>query len=127
MALFCGNEARILMHGMRSQNYHLLAKDLSGFDFNFSQQGAKRWGLYAACSDHIASDYNASGGGTFPDGTGVIGRPLIYKRNAGAGAYEHYHLGSNRGGPSSYSVNDAYAVRDQLLWLPIGLAHTKCP
>eukprot|EP00854_Cymbomonas_tetramitiformis_P012656 gene12656-14962_t len=120
------NEARILMHGVRSQNYHLLAKDLSGFDFNFSNQGAKKWGFYASCSDHIASDYNASGGGSFPDGTGVIGLLLI-KRNAGLGAYEHYHLGSHRGGPSSYQVNDAYAVRDQTLWLPFGLAYAKAP
>ena len=118
------NEARILMHGMRSQNYHLLAKDLSGFDFNFSQQGAKRWGFYAACSDHIASDYNAQSGGPLPDGTGVIGLLLI-KKGAGAGAYEHYHLGSHRGGPQSYSINDAYAVRDQMLWLPLGLAYAK--
>lgn len=117
-------ECRILMHGMRSQNYHLLAKDLSGFDFNFSQQGAKRWGFYASCSDHIASEYNACGGGKMPDGSGVIGLLLI-KKGAGQGAYEHYHLGSGRpGGPGS-SVCDAYAVRDQMLWLPIGLAYAK--
>ena len=30
-------ECCILMHGMCSKNYHLLAKDMSGFDFNFSQ------------------------------------------------------------------------------------------
>ena len=114
------------MFHMRSQNYHLLAKDMSGFDFNFSQQGAKRWGFYAACSDHIASEYNAMGGGSLPDGIGVIGLLLI-KAKAGPGAYEHYHLGSHRGGPSSYGINDAYAVRDQMLWLPIGLAHAKKP
>ena len=38
---------------------------------------------------------------------------------------EHYHLGSHRGGPSSYQVNDAYAVHDQMLWLPLGLAYAK--
>ena len=111
------------MHGMRSQNYHLLAKDMSGFDFNFSQQGAKRWGFYAACSDHIASDYNMHGGGSLPDGTGVIGLLLI-RKGAGAGAYEHYHLGSHRG-TYGYQVNDAYAVHDQMLWLPIGLAYAR--
>ena len=42
----------------------------------------------AACSDHIASDYNMHGGGSLPDGTGVIGLLLI-KKGAGAGAYEH--------------------------------------
>ena len=91
------------------------------FDFNFSQQGVKRWGFYAACSDHIASDYNKHGGGPLPDGTGVIGLLLI-KKGAGAGAYEHYHLGSGRA-TYGYRVNDAYAVHDQMLWLPIGLAY----
>ena len=109
------------MRGMPSQNYHLLAKDMSGFDFNFSQQGAKRRGFYASCSDHIASDYNKHGGGSLPDGTGVIGLLLI-KKGAGAGAYEHYHLGSGRA-TYGYQVNDAYAVHDQMLWLPIGLAY----
>ena len=41
---------------------------------------------------------------------------------AGAGAYEHYHLGSGRA-TYGYQVNDAYAVHDQMLWLPIGLAY----
>ena len=39
-----------------------------------------------------------------------------------AGAYEHYHLGSGRA-TYGYQVNDAYAVHDQMLWLPIGLAY----
>lgn len=119
------SEARVLMHGMRSNKYQLLAKDLTGFDMNWSQHGAKKWGFYASCSDHIASDYNAQGGKT-TDGTAVIGLLLI-KPNAGMGAYEHYQLGSGRGGPSSTSANynDAYAVRDQLLWLPLGLATAK--
>ena len=60
------------------------------------------------------------GGGSLPDGTGVIGLLLI-KKGAGAGAYEHYHLGSGRAS-YGYQVNDAYAVHDQMLWLPIGLA-----
>ena len=118
------NEARILMHGMRSQNYNLLANNLAGFDFNFNHNGAKQWGFYASCSDHIASEYNAMGGGSLPDGTGVIGL-LLTKPRASTGAYEHYHLGSRRGGPSSHRVNDAYAVRDQMLWLPLGLAYAK--
>ena len=59
--------------------------------------------------------------GSLPDGTGVIGLLLI-KKHAGAGAYEHYHLGSHRG-TYGYQVNDAYAVHDQMLWLPIGLAY----
>ena len=47
---------------------------------------------------------------------------LLIKKGAGAGAYEHYHLGSGRA-TYGYQVNDAYAVHDQMLWLPIGLAY----
>ena len=68
-------------------------------------------------------DYNKHGGGPLPDGTGVIGLLLI-KKGAGAGAYEHYHLGSGRA-TYGYQVNDAYAVHDQMLWLPIGLAYAR--
>ena len=46
------------------------------------------------------------------------------KKGAGAGAYEHYHLGSHRS-TYGYQVNDAYAVHDQMLWLPLGLAYAK--
>ena len=34
------------------------------------------------------------------------------------------HLGSHRGN-YGYQVNDAYAVHDQMLWLPIGLAYAQ--
>ena len=82
-----------------------------------------RLGTAGCSSDHIASDYNKHGGGSLPDGTGVIGLLLI-KKGAGAGAYEHYHLGSGRA-TYGYTVNDAYAVHDQMLWLPIGLAYAR--
>ena len=49
---------------------------------------------------------------------------LLIKKGAGAGAYEHYHLGSGRA-TYGYQVNDAYAVHDQMLWLPIGLAYAR--
>ena len=112
-------EARVLMHGMRTNEYDKLGKDMSGFDMNFSRDGRLRFGFYASASDHIASDYNG-GVGKYPDGTFNIGL-LWIKATALQGAYEHYHLGSHRHAPAS-AVHDAYAVRDQLLWLPIGLA-----
>ena len=113
------NEARVLMHGMRSNDYEKLAKDMSGFDMNFSRDGRFRFGFYASASDHIACDFNG-GHGKHPDGTFNIGL-LWIKPTALNGAYEHYHHGSSRH-PASSGVNDAFAVRDQLLWLPIGLA-----
>lgn len=113
-------ETRLCMHGMRSGQYEELGKDMSGFNFDFSQHGVKKWGFYCSASDHIASDYNG-GRGTYPDGTAVIVLLLI-KRNAREGSYEHYKLGSNRGGAIDVSVRDAYAVRDQMLVLTLGLA-----
>ena len=68
--------------------------------------------LHASASDRLGTD-----------GTGVIGLLLI-KKGAGAGAYEHYHLGSGRA-TYGYQVNDAYAVHDQMLWLPTGLAYAR--
>ena len=111
-------EARLLLHGMRSGDYQKLSLDMAGFDMNYSKDGLKNYGFYGAVSDHIASDYHS---GTDPTGTCYIGL-LWVKASLNHGAYEHYHLGSNKY-PKEYSRrNDAYAVRDQLLWLPIGLA-----
>lgn len=117
------NEARVLMHGMRTGQYQQLGKDVSGFDFNFSKEGARKWGFYGSCSDAIASHYNKESR-TQTDGTAVIGLLLI-KPNAGEGAYEHYNLGSTLGLSNDKTILDAYAVRDQLLWLPLGLAIAK--
>jgi hypothetical protein len=120
-------ECRILMHGCKSGDYDLLAADPSGFDIGRSNHGAKKWGFYGACSDHIASDYasharTATGQLMYPDGTAMIGL-LLVKDMAGLGAYEHYNLGSSRPGSlQDRSYNDAYAVRDQCLWLPLGVA-----
>ena len=114
------NDARFLMHGMRSNEYHKLASDMSGFDMNFSQDGRMRYGFYASASDHIASDYNG-GMGKYPDGSFAVGL-LWTKASAQHGAYENYHLGSSRYLSGQSRHNDAYAVRDQLLWLPLGLA-----
>ena len=113
-------EARIVMHGMRSGQYDKLASDIAGFDFNFSAHGAKKWGFYCSCSDHIASDYHS---GSQPRGTACIGL-LLCTRKMGVNdaSFEHYALGGC--GYSQYgNTKDAYAVRDQFLYLPLGLAH----
>ena len=71
-------ECRILMHGCRTGDYNKLAADPTGFDIGRSNHGAKKWGFYGACSDHIASDYasyarNRDNSLKFPDGTAYIG------------------------------------------------------
>ena len=54
----------------------------------------------------------------------MIGLRLT-KNRVGIGAYEPYNLSSNayHGSQVGYAGhNDAIAVRDQFLWLPLGLA-----
>jgi hypothetical protein len=125
-------ECRILMHGCRNGEYDKIAADPTGFDMARSHIGAKKWGFYGACSDHIASEYasyarNQDGSLMYPDGTAYMGL-LLVKDNAPMGAYEHYHLGCSRPGSlADRSANDAFAVRDQCLWLPLGLAFAKLP
>ena len=120
-------ECRILMHGCRTGDYDNIAGDPTGFDLGRSNIGLKMWGFYGACSDHIASEYaskakHQNGKLKYPDGTAYIGLVFV-KPNAGQGAYEHYHLGSSRPGClKDRNYSDAFAVRDQCLWLPVGLA-----
>ncbi len=123
-------ECRILMHGCKTGDYDKLAADPTGFDIGRSNHGAKKWGFYGACCDHISCDYasyarNSDGTLMYPKGTAYIGL-LFVKPNAGPGAYEHYFLGSGQPGSLQDSkFNDAFAVRDQCLWLPVGLALAK--
>lgn len=116
------SDARLLMHGMRSGEYQKLATDISGFDMSNSADGRHHYAFYGATSDHIPSDYH---GGKHPPGSCYIGL-LWVKAQAKEGAYTNYHLGSHKYPKNSIMTNskhlDAYAVHDQLLWLPIGLA-----
>lgn len=130
------NEARLLMHGMKAQEYDKLAGDMCGFDMNFAQEGACYYGFYASVSDHVASYYNrykAIQDKTgqyklkYPDGSFILGL-LWIKPSVQKGAYENYTLGLNNLYPAGRPTPklDAYAIRDQLLWLPIGFA-VACP
>ena len=108
------------MHG--STAYTNLASDPAGYDMQHARGGVKKHALYVGASDHIPSDYN----GGMPKGTAMIGL-LLTKKSVGYGAYEQYHLSSNAYSqdPSQAAYaghNDAIAVRDQFLWLPLGLA-----
>ena len=116
----------MLMHGCRSGEYDKLAADPLGFDMALSNCGQKSFAFYASCSDHIASDYAQSSKTRYPDGTAYIGL-LLVKDKVAQGAYEAYYLGSSRPGSLPYDArcSDAFAIRDQSLWLPIGLAVAK--
>ena len=110
---------RIGLHG--SSHYSSLSKDPAGYDMGHSRGGVKKWALYAGMSDHVPCDYN--GGSGYYRGSGMIG--LIWtKPNAGLGAYEIYALGSgsHANTPGSSGQTDAIAIRDQLLFCPLGLA-----
>ena len=115
-------ECRMLMHGCRSGDYDKLAADPLGFDMALSRCGQKSFAFYASCSDHIASEY-AQSSKMYPDGTAYIGL-LLVKDKVAMAAYEPYYLGSCRPGslPFVALCSDAIAIRDQSLWLPIGLA-----
>ena len=106
---------RIGMHG--STQYTNLASDPAGYDMQHARGGIKKHALYVGASDHIPSDYNAG----MPRGTAMIGL-LLTKKSVGHGAYEQYHLGSHSHTSQTSGYSDAIAVRDQLLWLPLGKA-----
>lgn len=107
------------MHG--SLQYPKLASDPAGFDMQHSSNGIKGHALYVGASDHVPSDYNRG----LPTGSAVIGL-LLTKSSAGCGAYELFHHGSNAYQNPSQAVFDSHqdtiAIRDQFLWLPLGLA-----
>ena len=106
---------RIGMHG--SGSYDELGKDVAGYNMEYVRSGLKKHALYVAASDHIASDYNHN----FKRGLCMIGL-LLTKKSSALGAYEQYHLGSHSHTAQSSGYSDAIAVRDQLLWLPLGKA-----
>lgn len=122
-------ECRVLMHGMRTQKYELLSKDMAGFDISYSHNGAHGFGFYGACSDVVAKHYNdMDRKTTYPSGSAMIGLLLIKpSMSVVNGAYTHYNVSSVLGIKVPYpsGTYDAYALRDQYLWLPLGLAVAK--
>ena len=137
-------ECRVCMHGNKDGSYHLLSQDITGFNMNFSGQGAHKWGAYLSGSDHLAWDKRYNNLNKYPAGSGCIGLLLIKPdcpnclkgygcynnkdpKMAHEGAYHHYNMPVDDGHKRS-EVNgklNAYALRDQMLWLPLGLAVAK--
>ena len=111
-----------MQHG--SSHYDAMSKDPACVDMGLSRGGVKKWAFYAGMSDHVPCDYNNGSG--YHRGTGMFGI-LWTKPAAGLGAYEMYSLGSSSHSitPGSHGQLDAAAIRDQLLFCPIGLAVSK--
>ena len=141
------HEIRIVAHGVRSGNFDALAKDPRGFNLAMCNMGRARgdgghgFGIYVSPLDCIPADYtNVSH--THKDGTFVLGllqvpnpKTTTFQSTGTSssayqtanGALEFYHLGSARSGylAASSTENDAYNVRDQTLFLTLGMVTTK--
>jgi hypothetical protein len=78
------------------------------------------YGLYCGLSDEIPYFYNKG----LPAGSGIIGL-LLTKEGMNKGAYEMYALNlSNR---RENELNNAVVIKDQSLWIPLGLAVAESP
>ena len=75
-------------HACRNGDYDKL-RPINRIHTGRSNHGAKKWGFYGACSDHIASEYAAHARRNnklmYPDGSAYIGL-LFVKDDAGEGA-----------------------------------------
>lgn len=141
------HEIRIVAHGVRSGDFDKLAKDPRGFNLAMCNMGRARgdgshgFGIYVSPLDCIPADYtNVSA--TRKDGTFVLGllqvpnpKTTVFQSTSTSssayqtanGALEFYHLGSGRNNylAAASSENDAYNVRDQTLFLTLGMVTTK--
>lgn len=140
-------EARIVMHGMKDGPYDKLFNDCSSSDPMKSNLGnAKGHGFYVSASNEIATHYGkraattARGGARVNHGTALIGLILLERnkcsdptRQHDNGAFAFYPLASTIGVnvkyPTGHSTSgawcDAFCVRDQTIFLPLGLAFAK--
>lgn len=142
-------EARLGMHGMKDGPYELLFEDVSAADPMKSAHGnAQGYGFYVAASNEIAAQYGrralvrAGCSSRHNYGTALIGLILTTpglcsdpKRRVDNGAFSFYALANTVGAQVKYpscsstcgptTWNDAFCVRDQTIWLPLGLACAK--
>ena len=138
-------EARILMHGMKEGPYESLFDDHSGCNPMMSgSTNAMGHGFYASASNEIAAQYGrralirGTTGARHNYGTALIGLILTTpgqcsdpKRGVDNGALAYYPLANTVGAQVKYPSsgqsiwNDAFCVRDQTIWLPLGLAYAK--
>ena len=114
---------RVVGHG--SGNYDGLRKDPTGADVSLCNPGcAKGYAFYVSVSDHIPRDYNNG----MPDGTFMLGLLLCKDdKEHSYGAYERYKLRASTMPPdlqADSTVLDAIAIRDQVLYLPLGVLQT---
>lgn len=138
-------EIRIGMHGMSEGPYDLLFNDISGSDpIKSSHHNAMGYGFYVSASNEIASYYGRharvrEGSNKVHNyGTALIGliattqgKCADPEKRVNDGALAFYPLAHTIGVSVKYPSrgacvwNDAFCVRDQTTWLPIGLACAK--
>lgn len=130
---------------MKDGPYELLFNDVSGCDPMKSSSGnAMGHGFYVSASNEIASQYGrralvrGTSGTRHNYGTALIGLILTTPgqcadptRRVDNGAFSFYPLANTVGAQVKYpsygksTWNDAFCVRDQTIWLPLGLACAK--
>jgi hypothetical protein len=141
------HEIRIVAHGVRSGDFSVLAKDPRGFNLAMCNAGRAKgdgshgFGIYVSPLDCIPADYTGVSA-AHKDGTFVLGLLQVPKPKTATyhstgtsgsayqtanGALEFYHLGSGRNNylAAAHGENDAYNVRDQTLFLTLGMVTTK--
>lgn len=114
--------AKLVLHG--SGDYHNMCVDPLVFDLGKAGKNGLVMGIgcYVSPSDFIPYQY--SNDKDFPKGTVLIG--LLATDENPTKAYEEYHLGSSLNKEhSGQDVKDACVIRDQLRYLPLGLAVPK--
>ena len=146
---FGDHEIRVVGHGVRGGNFDHLAKDPRGFNLAKCNPAggaaagdhSKGFGIYCSPVDSIPAEYT-SYSRQHKLGTMVLGLLQVPKPeqpttatntappgsyNTANGALEFYRLNGSR--PANYIAangeNDAYNVRDQTLFLPLGVVVPK--
>ena len=116
-------DAILLMHG--SGPYDGLFNDPAGYDVSKSAlNNAMGVDMYQSKTDHIPIEYNTDQTTHQKKGSGLLGL-LLRKQNAPVHVYEDYSLG-NQCLPDPFKRHkNGIVIRDQSLYLPLGLVVAK--
>ena len=116
-------DAILLMHG--SKSYDGLFKDPAGYDVSDSAlNNTMGVGMYQSKTDHIVIQYNTDPTTHRKKGSGLLGL-LLRKQNAPEHVYEDYNLGNHNLPDPFKGHNNGIVIRDQSLYLPLGLVVAK--
>lgn len=116
-------DAILLMHG--SGSYDGLFRDPAGYDVSKSAlNNAMGVGMYQSKTDHIPVEYNTDQTTHQKKGSGLLGL-LLRKQNAPTHVYEDYNIGNQMLPGPFKGLKNGIVVRDQSLYLPLGLVVGK--